>query len=86
MCINNNLLNVPRFVHTVNGTACAVPRMIIALCEQLQRLNGSVTVPAALRPHLRHTDVLEGKPRKQRPNLLYVNSANFFDKSKSSKE
>jgi seryl-tRNA synthetase len=86
MCNTSNNSNVARFVHTVNGTACAVPRMIIALCEQLQRLNGSVTVPAALRPHLRHKDVLEGKPRKQRLNLFYVNSANFFDKSKSSKE
>jgi len=66
--------------HTVNGTACAVPRMIIALCEQLQTLNGSVAVPEVLQPYLRGRSVLQGKPRKLRPNLVFVNSANFFEK------
>jgi seryl-tRNA synthetase len=39
-------------VHTLNGTALAVQRTIIALVEQHQRPDGSVTVPAALVPHL----------------------------------
>lgn len=39
-------------VHTLNGTALAVQRAIIALVEQHQRPDGSVTVPAALQPHL----------------------------------
>merc|ERR1712032_1303313 len=38
------------FVHTLNGTACAVPRMIIAILETFQNEDGSVTVPEALRP------------------------------------
>lgn len=69
-----------RFVHTVNGTGCAVPRMIIALCEQLQTSNGSVQVPPPLKPYLGNRDVLQGKPRKLRPNLVFINSANFFEK------
>ncbi|MFO7959439.1 MAG: serine--tRNA ligase [Nitriliruptoraceae bacterium] len=39
-------------VHTLNGTAMAVQRAIIALVEQHQRPDGSVVVPEALRPHL----------------------------------
>jgi len=40
------------FVHTVNGTACAIPRMIISLLETHQRPDGSVVLPAALKPFL----------------------------------
>lgn len=68
------------FCHTVNGTACAVPRMIIALCEQHQTSNGSIHVPEILRPFLGGVDVLQAKSKKLRPNLKYINSANFFEK------
>ncbi|MBY5161427.1 serine--tRNA ligase [Salsipaludibacter albus] len=44
-------------VHTLNGTAVAVPRAIIALVETHQREDGSVRVPDALVPFL-GTDVL----------------------------
>ncbi|MBW3594040.1 MAG: serine--tRNA ligase, partial [Actinobacteria bacterium] len=37
-------------VHTLNGTACAVGRMIVALLETHQRGDGSVSIPEALRP------------------------------------
>jgi seryl-tRNA synthetase len=39
-------------VHTLNGTALAVQRAIIALVEQHQRADGTVVVPEALQPHL----------------------------------
>ncbi len=39
-------------VHTLNGTALAVQRAIIALVEQHQRPDGTVVVPAALQPHI----------------------------------
>ena len=39
-------------VHTLNGTALAVPRMIIALLDNHQCADGSVEIPRALRPHL----------------------------------
>jgi seryl-tRNA synthetase len=38
----------PTFVHTLNGTAVAVGRTIIALLENGQRDDGAVTIPAAL--------------------------------------
>ena len=37
---------------TLNGTLCAMPRMIVALLENHQRPDGSVHVPAALQPYL----------------------------------
>jgi len=41
-----------RLVHTLNGTALAVQRTIIALVEQHQRADGTVGVPEALVPYL----------------------------------
>ena len=40
----------PRFVHTLNGSGVAVGRALIAVMENYQNEDGSVTVPAALRP------------------------------------
>jgi len=40
-----------RLVHTLNGTACAAGRMIVALVENHQRADGSVTIPEALTPY-----------------------------------
>jgi seryl-tRNA synthetase len=41
-----------RPVATLNGTLCAIPRIIVALLENHQQADGSVQVPAALRPWL----------------------------------
>jgi seryl-tRNA synthetase len=41
----------PRFVHTLNGSALAFPRTIIAILEHYQRPDGTVTIPDALRPY-----------------------------------
>jgi len=41
-----------RFAYTLNGTACAVPRMIIAILEQNQRADGTVEIPDILRPYM----------------------------------
>ncbi|ELV13972.1 Seryl-tRNA synthetase, mitochondrial [Tupaia chinensis] len=41
-----------QFAHTVNATACAVPRLLIALLESNQQQDGSVLVPPALQPYL----------------------------------
>jgi seryl-tRNA synthetase len=38
-------------VHTLNGTAIAVGRTIVALLENHQRADGSVAIPEALRPY-----------------------------------
>jgi seryl-tRNA synthetase len=42
----------PRFVHTLNGSGLAFPRTIACLLEHHQNADGSVNVPAALRPYL----------------------------------
>jgi seryl-tRNA synthetase len=40
-----------RLVHTLNGTACAVGRTLVALLENFQRGDGSVGIPEALQPY-----------------------------------
>jgi seryl-tRNA synthetase len=48
-----------RPVATLNGTLCAMTRTIVALLETHQQADGSVRVPAALRPYLGGREVLE---------------------------
>jgi len=40
-----------RILHTLNGTACAVGRTILAILENHQQPDGSVVIPEALRPY-----------------------------------
>ncbi len=47
-----------KFCHTLNGSGTAMPRLYVALLETHQQPDGSVKVPAALRPYL-GTDVLK---------------------------
>jgi seryl-tRNA synthetase len=42
----------PRFVHTLNGSGLAFPRVIAALFEHHQKPDGTVTIPDALRPYV----------------------------------
>jgi len=42
----------PRFVHTLNGSGLAVGRTLVALLENHQQADGSVVIPAALRPYM----------------------------------
>lgn len=48
-----------RFVHTLNGSALAVGRTLVAVVENYQQADGSVTVPEALQPYLRGLNRLE---------------------------
>ena len=41
----------PRFVHTLNGSGLALPRVIIAVLENNQQPDGSVVIPEVLRPY-----------------------------------
>ena len=41
----------PHFVHTLNGSGLALPRVIIAILENNQQPDGSVVIPEALRPY-----------------------------------
>ena len=42
----------PRFVHTLNGSGLAVGRTLVAVLENYQEADGSVTVPPPLRPFM----------------------------------
>jgi len=42
----------PRFVHTLNGSGTAFPRVMAALREHYQNADGTVTIPEALRPYV----------------------------------
>jgi seryl-tRNA synthetase len=42
----------PRLLHTLNGSALAVGRTLVAVFEQYQQADGSVIVPPALRPYM----------------------------------
>jgi seryl-tRNA synthetase len=48
----------PELVHTLNGSGLAVGRALVAVLENHQQADGSVAVPAALRPYLRGREVL----------------------------
>jgi seryl-tRNA synthetase len=48
----------PDYVHTLNGSGLAVGRTLIAVLENYQEADGSVVVPAALRPYLDGRDRL----------------------------
>ncbi|MBE0549008.1 MAG: serine--tRNA ligase [Rubrivivax sp.] len=53
-----NAQGKPEFVHTLNGSGLAVGRTLVAVLENHQQADGSVAVPAALRPYLGGTEVL----------------------------
>ena len=50
-----------RFVHTLNGSALAVGRALVAVLENYQQEDGSVAVPAVLQPYLGGLNLLEPK-------------------------
>ncbi len=49
----------PRLVHTLNGSALAVGRTMVAILENYQQKNGSIVVPEVLRPYLHGLEVIE---------------------------
>ena len=49
------------FVHTLNGSGLAVGRTLIAILENYQEADGSVTIPAALRPFMGGIERLEAR-------------------------
>jgi seryl-tRNA synthetase len=48
----------PEPVHTLNGSGLAVGRTLVAILENYQNADGSVTVPAALRPYMHGAEKL----------------------------
>ncbi|KAH7567718.1 hypothetical protein ACOSP7_010186 [Xanthoceras sorbifolium] len=52
-----------QFIHTLNATACAIPRMIICLLENYQQEDGSVIIPQPLRPFMGGLELIAPKSR-----------------------
>ncbi len=48
----------PEYVHTLNGSGLAVGRTLVAILENYQNADGSVTVPEALRPYMGGIDLI----------------------------
>ena len=48
----------PRYVHTLNGSGLALPRVMIAVMENYQQADGSIAVPEVLRPYLGGLDAI----------------------------
>ncbi|MBY0343999.1 MAG: serine--tRNA ligase, partial [Sphingomonadales bacterium] len=46
------------FVHTLNGSGLAVGRTLVAVIENYQNADGSVTVPEVLRPYMGGLEVI----------------------------
>lgn len=47
-----------QFVHTLNGSGLAVGRTMVAVLENYQQADGSVTIPEVLRPYMGGLDVI----------------------------
>lgn len=48
----------PELVHTLNGSGLALPRTMIAVMENYQEADGSITVPEVLRPYMGGIEVI----------------------------
>ncbi|MBC7756611.1 MAG: serine--tRNA ligase [Bdellovibrio sp.] len=49
------------FVHTLNGSGLAVGRTLVAVLENYQNADGSVTIPKVLQPYMNHLTVIKAK-------------------------
>jgi seryl-tRNA synthetase len=47
-----NAQGKPELVHTLNGSGLAVGRTLVAVMENYQRADGSIGIPAAVRPYM----------------------------------
>nr|CAB3490322.1 unnamed protein product [Digitaria exilis] len=52
-----------QFVHTLNATAVAVPRLIVCILENFQQEDGSIVIPEPLRPFMGGLEVLSPKSK-----------------------
>ena len=48
-----------RYVHTLNGSGLATPRVMIAIMENCQQADGSIVIPEVLRPYLGGADLID---------------------------
>lgn len=55
------LADTNEFAHTVNGTACAIPRMLIAIIESFQKEDGSIAIPKPLQKYMKKDKIVRSK-------------------------
>ena len=55
----NTNTNKNEFVHTLNGSGVATPRLMIALLETFQKEDGSVCLPEAIQPYFKMDSILK---------------------------
>ena len=51
--------NKPELIHTINGSGLAVGRALVAVIENYQQADGTVTVPGVLRPYMGNITQIE---------------------------
>ena len=49
------------FVHTLNGSGLATPRVMVGICDNYQQKDGSLVIPEVLRPYMGGLEVIEPK-------------------------
>ncbi len=49
----------PQFVHTLNGSGVALPRLVVAILENYQQDDGTVAIPRALQPYMGGMSVID---------------------------
>jgi seryl-tRNA synthetase len=47
----------PTFVHTLNGSGVALPRLVVALLENYQNKDGSITIPSVLQEYMKRGEI-----------------------------
>ncbi|EMA09409.1 seryl-tRNA synthetase [Haloarcula vallismortis] len=51
------------YLHTLNGSGLAVPRVLVAIMEYYQNDDGTITVPEPLRPYMGGQEVIDGSEK-----------------------
>jgi len=49
----------PEYVHTLNGSGVALPRLVVAILENYQNADGTITVPKALVPYMDGAEIIK---------------------------
>ena len=56
----------PGYLHTLNGSALAIGRTLVAILENYQRADGSIEIPNILRPYLGGQEIIERGQERER--------------------
>jgi seryl-tRNA synthetase len=54
----------PVYCHTINGSGLAVGRTLVAILENYQNEDGSITVPEVLRPYMGGRELIQAEGRQ----------------------